>query len=225
MTDDLAESTRAALSQDVIVDAALRLTADEPNAPLTLARLGAELGADPTAVYRHFRNRDELLLSVIDRVYGEGTAGYVPSDDWRAALPELAHSLRQAMLRRPSLSAEVGSRFTNGPNEREGIAELIRLFGLIGFDEAGAKSHARAFGELLIAIATASAAGMVRGDDAIEHDMRTARAIYGDAVGTDMAAFDAAAFATIIDTLMAGYDAMQALARRDHHDTNHGGSS
>ena len=34
-----------------------------------MRRLGAELGVDPTAVYRHFRYKDELLVAMADRMF------------------------------------------------------------------------------------------------------------------------------------------------------------
>ena len=39
--------------------------------PLTVRRLGKELGADPTAIYRHFRDKDELVRAVLDRLVHE----------------------------------------------------------------------------------------------------------------------------------------------------------
>ena len=56
-----ARRSRPVLSRDVIAHVALRLTLEQPATPLTLARLGAELGADPTALYRHYRSRDESV--------------------------------------------------------------------------------------------------------------------------------------------------------------------
>ena len=38
---------------------------------MSVRRLGAELGADPTAIYRHFRDKDELVLALLDRLLAQ----------------------------------------------------------------------------------------------------------------------------------------------------------
>ena len=57
------------LDRDVIVAAAERILAEEGVAALTMRRIGSELGADPTAVYRHFRDKDELVVELADRAF------------------------------------------------------------------------------------------------------------------------------------------------------------
>ncbi len=52
------------LSERLIVDTALRLIGEHGAAALTVRRLGASLGADPSALYRYFRDTDDLLLAV-----------------------------------------------------------------------------------------------------------------------------------------------------------------
>jgi AcrR family transcriptional regulator len=53
-----------------ILDAAERIVGGEGLRALTMRRIGIELGADPTAVYRHFRNKDALLTCLADRMFG-----------------------------------------------------------------------------------------------------------------------------------------------------------
>ena len=57
----------AGLSPDAIVDRALEVTQRGGTAALTVRRLGAELGVDPTALYRPFRDKDVLGLACMDR--------------------------------------------------------------------------------------------------------------------------------------------------------------
>ena len=149
---------RPALSRELIAETAMQLTLDQPYAPLTLARLGAELDADPTAVYRHYRSRDELMLDLGDRLYREALDQYESADDWRTSLSRLAYLTRDVLLRRPALAAEVGTRFTGGPGERAGAELVGTIMARAGFDDARAKAHTRCFGELLMAhiVSTAS---------------------------------------------------------------------
>src|SRR4029079_14895911 len=62
---------RADLSRARILDAAQALIDREGDAALTFRRLGAELGADPTAAYRPFRNKDAPLRALGARLLGE----------------------------------------------------------------------------------------------------------------------------------------------------------
>ena len=71
------------LSRDVIVDAYLRLVEAEDNDSVSLRRLGSELGVDPTAVYRHFRDKDDILTAAADRLLAEVTDGLELSGGWR----------------------------------------------------------------------------------------------------------------------------------------------
>jgi AcrR family transcriptional regulator len=59
------------LSRDVILDAAQTIGDHEGAAAITMRRVGAELGVDPTAIYRHFRSKDELLVAMADRLFAE----------------------------------------------------------------------------------------------------------------------------------------------------------
>src|ERR1700760_3880478 len=57
------------LDRRVILEAAERIAGTEGLRALTMRRIGAQLGADPTAVYRHFRNKEELLTCLAERMF------------------------------------------------------------------------------------------------------------------------------------------------------------
>ncbi|MBU3868839.1 TetR/AcrR family transcriptional regulator, partial [Streptomyces sp. 4503] len=87
-----ARSKRAGshLTPDAIIDASLRIAARGSEDAFTVRRLGEELGADPTAIYRHFRDKDELLLSVADRTLGEVLDSIPEGLDWKGRIRALA---------------------------------------------------------------------------------------------------------------------------------------
>ena len=58
----------ARLSREAIVAAATALVEDEGPDALTLRSLGSAIGADPSAVYRHLTDKDELLRAVGDHL-------------------------------------------------------------------------------------------------------------------------------------------------------------
>jgi AcrR family transcriptional regulator len=71
----------AVLSADLIADTAMSLVSEHGAAELSVRRLGAALGCDPTAVYRYFASMDALMLAVADRLIGQALAGYQSGPD------------------------------------------------------------------------------------------------------------------------------------------------
>jgi TetR/AcrR family tetracycline transcriptional repressor len=57
------------LTEERIVDAALRVIDAEGLDALSMRRLGGELRVDPMAVYHHVANKDALLRAVVTRVF------------------------------------------------------------------------------------------------------------------------------------------------------------
>lgn len=208
-----AAKVRPVLSRDTITDAAFRLTRDEPNTPLTLTRLGTELGADPTALYRHFRKRDELLLAVFDRVYADVVARHVHGPDWRSSLRAVALAMREALLERPALIAEVGYRFTGGPHERAAIELTRTIFERAGLTGEAARLQVRAFGELMLSHAAMSAASVTLPADVRATELEIGRDTY-DLEVADMSAYVDAAFTTILDTYIDGLSAQARATKR-----------
>ena len=49
---------------------------------LTMRRIGSELGADPTAIYRHFRNKEALLTCLAERLFA-AEPELDPGDPWQ----------------------------------------------------------------------------------------------------------------------------------------------
>lgn len=146
------------LDRDLIIDAALRLIEAPGGNALTVRRLGVELGADPTAVYRYFRDLDTLLIAIADRLLGDSVAGFEPGEDWVAGLRELGERVHHSMVRHPRLAQLRSTRFTGGPNELRaddiGIGLLLRA----GFGPDDAVRHYRDFIDAVLALAAMDAA-------------------------------------------------------------------
>src|SRR5690349_12341659 len=81
--------TGVILEPVMIIDAALRLIEAPGGNALTVRRLGVELGADPSAIYRYFRDMDALLIAIADRLISETLADFEPGADWRESLREM----------------------------------------------------------------------------------------------------------------------------------------
>jgi AcrR family transcriptional regulator len=132
VSEDAVDGARTRLDRERILDAAEAIADTEGVGKVTMRRIGAELGADPTAIYRHFRNKDELLIELADRLFG-----IEPPVD--PALPP-REQLRAHMLyglsryrRHPDLARLLATQPDDTPN-LERIAEsgisLLRQMGL-----------------------------------------------------------------------------------------------
>ena len=81
---------RGSLTRELLVRKSLRLLDKDGVAGFSLPKLGRALGADPTAIYRHFASKDDLILAIADALIEEGCAGLEPSQCWVQTLSEIA---------------------------------------------------------------------------------------------------------------------------------------
>lgn len=154
-TGSIGEPARADLSRERILDAAETLIDREGDSALTFRRLGAELGVDPTAAYRHFRNKDDLLLALGDRLLGEAIASGVrdlaPDAGWRHAFRSAAHALRDTLVRHPKLATLISIRVTQGEHEARGIERGLAALAGTGLSEHEIVGCQRAFADTVLA--------------------------------------------------------------------------
>ncbi|TJZ58854.1 TetR family transcriptional regulator [Streptomyces piniterrae] len=129
------------LSVDLIVDTARELIDAQGAQAFTVRKLGAALGADPSAVYRYFRNTEELLLALADRLIGESMADFALSGDWAADLRELCLCAYRSALRHPQIAAFSTIRVTGRPHEQRAVETGVGLLLQAGFDDATAVRH------------------------------------------------------------------------------------
>lgn len=117
--------TRPALTRERIVEVAMRLIETDGAGRFTLRRLGDALSADPTAVYRHFRDKGELLRAVGDRAIA-GVMVDIPGADagWRGVVTEVCVRLRDALIAHPDLAELVRSGPPMQSNEF-GLTEVL----------------------------------------------------------------------------------------------------
>ncbi|CAL4860218.1 helix-turn-helix domain-containing protein [Microbacterium sp. MM2322] len=127
-----ARRKRGSISQTEIVAAAMRLLDDEGESALTFSRLGAELKSSPTAVYRHFASRDDLVEAVADHLDGISLEGYEPTDDWRADLTDLAWRAWRTAAAHPAAAAIALTTVTNGMNELRAVEWILRALAVAG---------------------------------------------------------------------------------------------
>ncbi|SJN11789.1 Transcriptional regulator, TetR family [Leucobacter sp. 7(1)] len=133
---EVAQMTRARLDQRTIVDAVLELARQEPQARITFKRLGEALSVDATAMYRHFRNKDELTRAALDRLAALATEAARATDgDWRARLEAFVRRMAALSLEHPAIGAEWAMVDPVGPGDvasDEFLLEMLTIAGLSG---------------------------------------------------------------------------------------------
>ncbi|GAA3660424.1 helix-turn-helix domain-containing protein [Microbacterium marinilacus] len=84
-------------TRDGIVDTALALLQRAGLPDLSMRRLAAELGVQPSALYWHFDNKQSLLADIADRIVASA-APVAPSAEPAADVAAAASALRDALL-------------------------------------------------------------------------------------------------------------------------------
>lgn len=90
------------LSRDAIIEAYLRIADGQGHDGVNMRRLGRELGVDATAVYRYFRDKDEILAMAAARLLQEVVRDIPEEGPWRDRLRTLLLSLRRVYLAHPN---------------------------------------------------------------------------------------------------------------------------
>lgn len=136
---------------------------------LTMRRLGARLGVEAMALYRHVPSKEDLLDAVVDHLVAgmrddPDVVGH-PTDGWQDFLQRLAHGVRRVALAHPKAFPLVASRPPQAPWLRPPLRSLewVEAFldGLTdeGFTDDAAVGAYRAFtsfllGHLLLEVST-----------------------------------------------------------------------
>jgi AcrR family transcriptional regulator len=137
------DSGRGRLSKQAVADRALKLADADGLDTLTIRKLALDLGVTPMALYWHFRSKEELLLGVAERVWGEIDVNVDRSAPWPDQLAGLLRSLVSVLRAHPSaprLVLEHEKRNEAALRATEVTLEVLRG---AGFDPRHASAIAR----------------------------------------------------------------------------------
>jgi AcrR family transcriptional regulator len=97
---------RGTLSRQVLLDSAREIIDIGSVSALSMRALGARLDVDPTAIYRHFQNKNELLDALADLMI-RGAEPLPATGDPDTDVRENLRQLRLSLLRQPTLAPSV----------------------------------------------------------------------------------------------------------------------
>jgi AcrR family transcriptional regulator len=131
------------LNRGVILDSAVALIERDGPDSLSMRRLGSGLGVEGMAIYHHFRNRDELLAAIGDRLL-EPLRELELGTDWRQACRRFAIALRDIAVAHPATFQLLGLQPLDTPAALEPVERLLGVLVAVGFTAAEALATYRA---------------------------------------------------------------------------------
>ncbi len=90
------------ITRDQIIATALRSLKAGGFEQLTIRGLAAEMGVAPMSLYRHVRDKDDILGEVVDRLLARLWRPRTDPSDWRGYIAEAAERLRDFLVSQPA---------------------------------------------------------------------------------------------------------------------------
>jgi AcrR family transcriptional regulator len=109
-----------------VVEHALEVLDRHGLADLSMRRLAADLGVQPSALYWHFANKQTLLAAVADEVLRRGERPD-PDGPWEERVTSYAHQLRDAMLAYRDGAELVATALAFGLGEADPVGRVVEL--------------------------------------------------------------------------------------------------
>ena len=127
----------AQLSRDAVLDAADAILASGGVDSVTIRRVADSLGSSPMALYRHVRDKDDLLLALVDRLAQRLEFPPLPADP-RTRLLTLWYTLYDGLAEQSWLPEVLARRRLIAPSVLPAIEEIHVAFkdGGLDLDEA-----------------------------------------------------------------------------------------
>ncbi len=162
---------KAALTRRGIVTAAVEVMRTEGLDRVTMRRLAKELDTGPASLYVYFRSTALLHAAVLDDLLGAVDLSPVEAGgDWRERLEAVLASYTRVLFEYPSLARSAVTARPAGENYLRLVEGLLALM-----DEGDVPPPQASWGlDLLLQVATATAAEHAGGDDPEQWDALTA---------------------------------------------------
>jgi AcrR family transcriptional regulator len=123
---------RTALTRERVLQAAVDLADRDGLEGLSMRKLGQELGVEAMALYRHVRDKDDLLDGVVEAIVGQ-VERPKPGKDWKASIRRQVMAARRVMLRHPWARRVLEERGTSGPATLVYIESVLAILRDGGF--------------------------------------------------------------------------------------------
>lgn len=153
-------AARRRWSTEEILDTATELLRTGDPESFSVRQLAVALGTDSSSLYRHFRNKTDLLREISDRVIVTALEGYVPDGDWRQRMMAVGMRLWDAFGQHPQLAAIWGRYASSGSGSRLTMELALQALRDSGLPEEEIPAQYHRLATLLVAL-IATGAGAV----------------------------------------------------------------
>jgi TetR/AcrR family transcriptional regulator, tetracycline repressor protein len=138
------------LTLEAILGAAVALLDARGAAALTMRNVADALGCKPASLYRHVRNREELVTLLADRLTGVASAPPPDDLDWAGQAAWSARRFRDHLRRHPGLVSLLHGTERLGPNSMAGMEFSLELFTRAGMSPRLATAAAFAVATFIV---------------------------------------------------------------------------
>jgi TetR/AcrR family transcriptional regulator, tetracycline repressor protein len=133
------------ISREDVINAAVRIVRAGGYEQMSIRSLAADLGVAPMALYRHIRDKDDLLDEVTDVLLAEVWRPAADEADWQAWLVEAAARLRAFLVSQPAALHVYLSHPVVSPAAIDRMEAMMSVMRQAGADEQAAR---RGYGAL-----------------------------------------------------------------------------
>ncbi|MGW2288708.1 TetR/AcrR family transcriptional regulator [Streptomyces phaeochromogenes] len=168
------------LTREQIIEAAVEISTSEGPAGVSFRSLGARLGVVATALYRHFRDKDELMLALADQIFVEITDRFTSSGDWADDLHQIALLGREVGRRHAVTLAWLGYRNTGGPGDQGVALAVLRLLLDAGLTQEQALFHYELYTDTVMGLLTVDAMRTSLDEDSRRKDDAALASLYAN---------------------------------------------
>jgi TetR/AcrR family tetracycline transcriptional repressor len=143
------EAREPKLSEQNILDGALRLIRADGVEQLSMRKLADDLGVSPMACYYYVKNKDDLLERIYDSMLATVATPAPSRVAWREQLRQLALALYELFSAHPGLSGFMLGRLPTAEGRRI-IRHQIEVLLAAGFDERRAALGVSALNTMIV---------------------------------------------------------------------------
>lgn len=127
------------LSRQQVIDAASRAVRSDGFEKMTIRSLAADLHVSPMSLYRHVRDKDDLLVEVVDRLLARRWKPRVDRGDWSAWMTEAVERFRDFLVHEPAALYIYLRQPVVSPTAIERMQAMLDVLGSTGLDRTGAR--------------------------------------------------------------------------------------
>jgi len=142
------QSNAGALRREDVIDAAADLVTEGGYAGLNMRALAQRCGVSTMTLYRHVRDKEDLMGALADRVLGELTLPKPRKLTWQQEIAAVFRSVYDLLLAHPDLVETAAKQHVAGEAAYRGaevVLDALRRAGIEGEDAASAFATLFAF--------------------------------------------------------------------------------